>query len=228
MPGVGPYTAAAIGAIAFNLPLLPVDGNIERVAARIFAIADPIPAAKPAIATAAESFLNDSAAGQFPGDFAQALFDLGATTCTPRSPACAICPWLDACAAHKQGIAPSLPARTKKPIRPTRTGTAYLLVDETNHILLVRRPNKGLLGGMLALPETPPIQANWQIAGNIEHVFTHFALTMTVLVARAKKLPPGGIIEPAATVSLPSVMRKALNRGLAALQLSGDSPRPGA
>jgi A/G-specific adenine glycosylase len=220
LPGIGPYTAAAIGAIAFNLIALPVDGNIERVAARIFAITDPIPAAKPAIAKAANTFLDYPAARRVPGDFAQALFDLGATICTPRNPACALCPWLGACQAQAEGIAAQLPARAKKLPRPARTGSVFLLFDAANNVFLLRRPNQGLLGGMLAFPEIPPARANWQNAGTIEHVFTHFSLTLTVKIARVKKLPPG-IHEPAATVSLPSVMRKALNKGLAMLDGSG-------
>jgi A/G-specific adenine glycosylase len=216
LPGIGPYTAAAIGAIAFGLPVLAVDGNIERVAARIFAITEPVPAAKPEIAKAAASLIEDPAAQAAPGDFTQALFDLGATICTPRNPACGICPWLGACQAQRLGIAASLPARAKKPARPSRTGSAYVLLDEAGAVFLLRRPNKGLLGGMLALPETPPVPAPWQHAGSIEHVFTHFSLTLDVHIARIKTLP-AGISEPAATAPLPSVMRKALNRGLAAI-----------
>ncbi len=215
LPGIGPYTAAAIGAIAFNLPLLPVDGNIERVAARIFAITEPIPTAKPAIAKAASRLLADPAAQASPGDFAQALFDLGATICTPRSPACAICPWTENCQARLQNIAASLPARSAKPARPKRENSAYVLLDASDRVFLLRRPNSGLLGGMLALPEVPPAAANWRVAGIVEHVFTHFALTLTVHVARIATLPEG-LAAPAATVPLPSVMRKALNAALAA------------
>jgi A/G-specific adenine glycosylase len=216
LPGIGPYTAAAIGAIAFGLPVLPVDGNIERVAARIFALTDPIPAAKPAIAKAAATFMDDPAARKTPGDFTQALFDLGATICTPRSPACADCPWMQSCAAHKQGIASSLPARAQKPLRPSRTGTAYVLLDADNNVLLERRPPKGLLGGMLVLPDTPPLAAAWTGAGTIQHVFTHFSLTLTVMAAR-DNIPAGTLMAPAESAPLPSVMRKALDAGLAAL-----------
>jgi A/G-specific adenine glycosylase len=213
LPGIGPYTAAAIAAIAFGLPLMPVDGNIERVAARIFAISAPLPAARPVIAQAAGRFLDDPAARRAPGDFVQALFDLGATICTPRRPACGICPWLGACQAQAAGIAADLPVRAKKTVRPRRTGEAYVLLDTAGGVFLLRRPNKGLLGGMLVLPEAPPAPADWQYAGSIDHVFTHFSLTLNVHVARVRRLPPG-IGEPAATVALPSVMRKALNRGL--------------
>jgi A/G-specific adenine glycosylase len=214
LPGIGPYTANAIGAIAFNLPVLPVDGNIERIAARIFGVTAPIPAAKPEIARTALRLMQDKAAIAAPGDFAQALFDLGATICTPRSPACVECPWQSACQAHALGIAATLPVRTKKTQRPHRTGVAYVLLDESGNILLIRRPPSGLLGGMLALPDVPPVKAKWRDAGEIQHVFTHFSLTMQVKVAVVAKLPPGALAAPAKTAPLPSVMRKALDAGL--------------
>jgi A/G-specific adenine glycosylase len=217
LPGIGPYTANAIGAIAFSLAVLPVDGNIERVAARIFAIAAPIPAAKPIIAKAAEAFLSDSAARRAPGDFAQALFDLGATICVPLRPKCGVCPWRGHCAAEKQGIAADLPVRAKKPERPRRTGTAYVLMDRAGNVFLIRRPPSGLLGGMLALPETPPMEAAWTDAGDVKHVFTHFALTLSVKAMRVKNLPKSALRAPAATAPLPSVMRKALDAGRRAL-----------
>jgi A/G-specific adenine glycosylase len=219
LPGVGPYTANAIGAIAFGLPVLPVDGNIERVAARIFAIEAAIPAAKPVIAQAAQGFMADPAAQAAPGDFAQALFDLGATICTPRSPACGICPWLGHCAAQEKGVAAALPKRTKKPERPRRTGLAYVWMDAAGDVFLIRRPPRGLLGGMLALPECPPEGGPkaWREAGSIEHVFTHFALTLSVRVARSKNLPKGALRAPAESAPLPSVMRKALDAGRRAL-----------
>jgi A/G-specific adenine glycosylase len=217
LPGIGPYTAAAIGAIAFGLPVLPVDGNIERVAARIFAISEPIPGAKAMIVRAAGRFLEDEAARAAPGDFAQALFDLGATICTPRAPACGICPWMGGCAAQARGIAAQLPARAAKPERPRRRGMAYVLMDARGDVLLLRRPPKGLLGGMLALPEHPPAAVEWADAGEIQHVFTHFALTLRVQAARMAVLPDGALRAPAAAAALPSVMRKALDAGRRAL-----------
>jgi len=217
LPGIGPYTANAIAAIAFNLPYLPVDGNIERVAARIFAIAAPIPAGKAEIAAAAQAFIQDKDAQEAPGDFAQALFDLGATICTPKSPNCPVCPWQAHCRAHEQGIAASLPVRSKKAGKPHRTGTAYVLMDENENVLLIRRPPRGLLGGMLALPDTPPIAGRWREAGSIEHVFTHFTLTLNVQLARRKTLPAGALSAPAAIAPLPSVMRKALDAARRAL-----------
>jgi A/G-specific adenine glycosylase len=216
LPGIGPYTANAIGAIAFFLPALPVDGNIERVAARVFHIEAPLPGAKPAIAAAAARLMEDEAAQAAPGDFAQALFDLGATICTPRSPACGICPWAGHCTVQERGIAAELPRRAKKPARPRRTGIAYVLLDDADEVFLIRRPPRGLLGGMLALPETPPVEADWREAGAIEHVFTHFALTLTVRAAR-ESLPAKALRAPAATAALPSVMRKALDAGRRAL-----------
>jgi A/G-specific adenine glycosylase len=217
LPGIGPYTANAVAAIAFGLPVLPVDGNVERVTARLFAIATPMPAAKPALAQAAATLLNDPDAAAAPSDFAQALFDLGATICAPKAPRCLACPWVQHCAAHKAGIAASLPARTKKPARPHRTGTAYALIDAAGDVFLIRRPPSGLLGGMLSLPETPPAAANWQRAGDVEHVFTHFSLTLTVQVARTKTLPADALRAPATTAPLPSLMRKALDAALVRL-----------
>ncbi len=216
LPGIGPYTANAIGAIAFSLPALPVDGNIERVASRIFALDAMLPAGKPEIAATALRLMEDKAAQAAPGDFAQALFDLGATICTPRSPGCGICPWLGHCAAQARGIAAALPRRAKKPAKPRRTGIAYVLLDAADEVFLIRRPPRGLLGGMLALPEAPPVAADWRDAGAIEHVFTHFALTLSVQAARAD-LPASALRAPAASAKLPSVMRKALDAGRQAL-----------
>jgi A/G-specific adenine glycosylase len=217
LPGIGAYTANAVGAIAFGLPVLPVDGNIERVAARMFAISTPLPAGKKEVAAAAEVFMDDKAARAAPGDFAQALFDLGATICTPQNPDCGRCPWARHCAARAQGIAASLPVRAPKPARPHRTGTAYVLLDAAGDVLLLRRPPRGLLGGMLVLPEEPPRAARWREAGEVRHVFTHFSLTLSVYAARCASLPAGSLCAPAAAAPLPSVMRKALDAGRLAL-----------
>lgn len=217
LPGIGPYTANAIAAIAFNQPALPVDGNVERVAARIFAITAPIPAGKPIIAKAAAQFMMDPAARAAPGDFAQALFDLGASLCAPKNPACGECPWQRACQAKLAGRAGELPIRAKKPIRPHRTGKAYVLLDKSGQVFLIRRPPSGLLGGMMALPETPPIKARWRSVGAIEHVFTHFSLTLSVKLAVIPQLPKDCLAAPSQTVPLPSVMRKALDAALNSL-----------
>ncbi len=225
LPGIGEYTARAVGAIAFDIPAVPVDGNVERVVARLFRVVEQLPAAKPALRRLADRLGTDPHAVARPGDFAQALFDLGATICTPKSPDCPRCPWRAHCRAHEQGIAASLPARAKKPERPRRTGTAYVLLDADNNVLLLRRPPTGLLGGMLALPESPPVKAAWRDAGAVEHVFTHFTLTLSVQAVRRARLPQDALSAPAATAQLPSVMRKALDAGCRALNLGGNDER---
>jgi A/G-specific adenine glycosylase len=150
LPGIGPYTAAAIAAIAFGQPATVVDGNVERVMARLFAVEAPLPGAK--------AELRRLAAGltprKRPGDFAQAMMDLGAAVCTPRTPLCAECPLARSCAAHARGIATALPARSPKPERPVRFGAAFVAIREDGAVLLRRRPPKGLLGGMLEVPGT--------------------------------------------------------------------------
>ncbi|WP_460254135.1 A/G-specific adenine glycosylase [Acidiphilium sp. MT5] len=227
LPGIGAYTAAAIGAIAFALPVVPVDGNVERVTARMFAINEPLPAAKPAIAAAAATLGAQKAARAQPGDFAQALFDLGATICTPRTPSCLLCPWQRHCAAHAQGIAATLPRKAAKTPRPIRYGTAFLLRDAQGQIGLRRRPPSGLLGGMLELPGSawteqpnaptaPPITTTWHDAGAIIHVFTHFELRLAVRAAHIGHLPNDLTAAPP-DAPLPTVMKKAVAAGLAAL-----------
>jgi A/G-specific adenine glycosylase len=211
LPGIGPYTAHAIAAIAFGIPALPVDGNIERVTARLWAITEPIPAAKPLIVKVAQGLLDDPAARAAPGDFAQALFDLGATVCVPAAPRCSLCPWEEPCRGRALGTAGGLPARAKKPARPHRTGEVFVLLDDADDVYLIRRPQRGLLGGMLALPEVPPISAAWRQAGIVNHIFTHFSLALGVQAARVAELPAAALRAPAATAPLPSVMRKALN-----------------
>ena len=225
LPGIGPYTANAVAAIAFGHPVIPVDGNVERVTARLFAITTPLPAAKPALAAAAATLNRAPAAQVRASDFAQALFDLGATICTPR-PVCGICPWNTACAARRQGIAETLPARAAKAARPTRHGAQFWLQDAHGRVLLRRRPPRGLLGGMTELPgtewrDTPwarpdaeraaPMQAAWRPAGQVRHVFTHFELFLDVYTARVAAIAADGFLRPAAALAneaLPSVMRK--------------------
>ena len=228
LPGVGPYTASAVASIAFGVPAVPVDGNVERVAARIAAIADPLPGARPAIAAAAARLGGDPDARARPSDFTQALFDLGATICTPRAPACALCPWRGACAAHTQGIAATLPRKAPKPARPLRHGVHFWLTDRQGHVLLRRRPPTGLLGGMLELPGTPwlpepwteaealahaPQPAPWRLAGTAEHGFTHFQLTMQVYIAQVAAITADGLLRPVANLdaeALPTVMRRCI------------------
>ena len=223
LPGVGPYTAAAIAAIAFDRPANVVDGNIERVAARLFAVEDPMPAAKPRLRALAGSLVADDR----PGDWAQALMDLGARVCTPAAPICAICPAADDCAARAGGAPQSYPRRMAKAARPERHGAAYLLT-RGGDLALVQRPPRGLLGGMLGLPTSDwraepfteaeaiaaaPVAADWRPAGEIRHVFTHFALTLAVYRAEADW--PDAIWTPRADLeAMPSVFLKAARKGL--------------
>ncbi len=233
LPGIGPYTAAAIAAIAFDIPAMPVDGNVERVVSRLYAITDELPRAKPRLAEQARALADDRAARKRPSDFAQAMFDLGATICTPSSPTCSLCPWMDSCAGYAMGIAASLPRKTPKAPRPQRHGAAFFLRDAQGRVLLRRRAEKGLLGGMTELPGTPwhdheswnagdafahaPMQAAWQHAGSIRHVFTHFELTLDVYVADAIRINAEGFLCDEAALSaeaLPSVMMKCIQRAM--------------
>jgi A/G-specific adenine glycosylase len=225
LPGIGPYTANAVAAIAFNRPVVPVDGNVERITARLLAIETPMPAAKPELAARAATLNSPPDATARAADFCQALFDLGATICTPR-PACALCPWRTHCEAHRRGIAADLPRRTPKAARPVRHGAHFFLQDAAGHVLLRRRPPTGLLGGMTELPgtawrDTPfplheaerqaPMAAAWRRAGNIRHVFTHFELFLDVYAATVPAIEAAGFLRPAAALAheaLPSVMRK--------------------
>jgi A/G-specific adenine glycosylase len=224
LPGVGAYTAAAVAAIAFDRPANVVDGNVERVMARLFAVDAPLPAAKPALKTLAGGLIGQGR----PGDWAQALMDLGATVCRPKAPLCERCPLAFACAAKAKGAPETYPRRAPKAQRPHRYGTAFLALRD-GEVGLVRRPDKGLLGGMLALPTGAwgprpeaggaPFAADWRPAGEIEHVFTHFSLTLGVLKAQAGRGDHGLIWMPLeeAADSLPSVFLKALRAGLSRL-----------
>ena len=225
LPGVGPYTAAAVAAIAFDRPANVVDGNVERVMARLYAVETPLPAARPELKRLAAGLV----AADRPGDWAQALMDLGATVCRPGRPACERCPLTGWCAAFQSGEPERYPLKAKKADRPGRHGVAWVLRDSRDQVALVRRPARGLLGGMLALPTsewgeavsdaTPPVAAVWRDVGAVEHVFTHFALTLEVRVAQAGPRPDDGLIWASAAeaaAALPTVFRKALERGLAA------------
>lgn len=230
LPGIGPYTAAAIAAIAFDRPETVVDGNVERVMARLFAITEPMPGAKPALRAAAATLTPETR----PGDYAQAVMDLGATICTPRSPACGICPWREGCVARDRGIAADLPARTPKKPKPTRHGIVYLGQREDGAWLVETRPARGLLGGMLGWPgdewsetlrepprEAPPIAADWRDPGaEVRHTFTHFHLVLSLRVARLPlgAVPRRGFFTPDLRPSdLPTVMRKAFDLARPAL-----------
>jgi A/G-specific adenine glycosylase len=226
LPGIGPYTATAIAAIAFGVPGVPVDGNVERVAARVFAVETPLPTGRRAIAEAAARLGEDPHAQVRPSDFAQALFDLGATVCTPTAPNCLLCPWSADCAGRRDGIAASLPRRGPKPARPVRHGVAFWLVDGADRVLLRRRPPRGLFGGMTELPGTDwrtlpwsddaaraaaPMPAAWRRAGTVRHTLSHFELRLDVLAARVPAIAADGfLVERAALAdqALPSVMRK--------------------
>lgn len=225
LPGVGAYTAAAVAAIAFGRPANVVDGNVERVMARLFAVEKPLPAAKPELARFAGTLVTDDR----PGDWAQALMDLGATICTPKSPRCLLCPLRDDCAAYGAGAPESYPRKAAKVQRPHRHGLAYVAL-QGEQVALVRRPPKGLLGGMLGLPTSPWTSAapehpdGWQVVGAVEHVFTHFSLTLTVLT-RAGAAPladpaPVWLPQAEARAALPTVFRKALDRAMGSVQLS--------
>lgn len=228
LPGIGPYTAAAVGAIAFDRPETVVDGNVERVMARMFAIETPLPRAKPE--------LTERAAGltptRRPGDYAQAVMDLGATVCTPKKPACGICPWINACQGRQAGIHDRLPAKEPKKPKPVRFGIAYLARRADGAWLLERRPETGLLGGMLGWPgsdwgdaptEAPPFRADWHDpGGEVRHTFTHFHLRLALRVAHVAgdSTPERGSFIAANEFrpsDLPTVMRKAYDLVAASL-----------
>ncbi len=189
LPGVGPYTAAAISAIAFDAPSTVLDGNVERVMARMYDIHEPLPGVKPVLMERA-AVLTPHAR---PGDYAQAVMDLGATICTPRNPACGICPWREPCRARAAGTASELPKKTPKKKTPTRKGFVYVARRADGAWLMEVRPESGLLGGMLAFPSSdwnedpvgdPPITAEWANLGlEARHTFTHFHLRLQIMAA---------------------------------------------
>ena len=230
LPGIGPYTAAAVVAIAFGRKASPVDGNIERVVSRRFAVTAPLPGVKPELRRLAAGLTPDQRAG----DHAQALMDLGATVCLPRAPLCDRCPLSEACEGRKQDIAASLPRRQPRAKRPTRYGIAFCLFDEAGRLLLRRRPEKGLLGGMMEVPSTPwreqawqageisghaPLHTEWQsLPGTVVHVFTHFRLELAVHTGNGARETKSGEIWQApkdlGELALPTVMKKVLRHGL--------------
>lgn len=220
LPGIGPYTAAAISSIAFDLPETVLDGNVERVMARLYDDHTPLPAAKPILMNYASALTPD----QRPGCYAQAVMDLGATICTPRNPACGLCPWRPDCKAWDAGTAAALPKKTPKNRKPTRYGIVYIARRVDGAWLLEQRPDKGLLGGMLGWPgsdwgdtpqDTPPIKAEWRtLDAEARHTFTHFHLRLTVktaLVPMDRAPIIGTFVEKAMfdPKNLPTVMRKA-------------------
>ena len=239
LPGIGPYTASAIAAIAFGRRTMPVDGNIERVVSRLFAVEEPLPQAKPLIGQLAATLLGDSRAGDESraGDSAQALMDLGSSICTPKKPACALCPFNDDCAARLRGDQESFPRKAPKKTGALRRGAAFV-VTRGDELLLRSRPEKGLLGGMTEVPvsdwlatqddkaalkQAPALKtvARWhRKAGVVTHVFTHFPLELVVYtaqVAARTRAPQGMRWVPVAALgneALPNVMRKVIAHGL--------------
>jgi A/G-specific adenine glycosylase len=220
LPGIGPYTAAAIASIAFDRHATPVDGNIERVMSRLYVVETPMPASKPALRELAAGLTPESR----PGDYVQAVMDLGATVCKPRSPSCAICPWCDACKAFAMGMTDVLPRRTAKPERPLRRAVAYWMVRGDGAVLLRRRPENGLLGGMMEVPSGPweeiemfrdvaPVKADWvELPGLVEHGFTHLRLELKVMAARVDgRSKADGVwipVENFSEYALPTLTRK--------------------
>ncbi len=234
LPGIGDYTAAAVAAIAFDAPAVPVDGNVERVVTRLFAVEEPLPAVKPTIKRLATSLLPPRRAG----DFAQALMDLGASLCSPKRPACALCPWSEACVAHARGDPEIFPRKAPKREGRLRRGAAFVVLRADGRVLLRTRPEKGLLGGMSEVPGSewshdfdmaraldaaPRLRAKltWRrLPGVVRHVFTHFPLELAVFIAqvpRATRAPKGARWVKRADLAgeaLPNLMRKVVAHAL--------------
>jgi A/G-specific adenine glycosylase len=220
LPGVGAYTAAAVAAIAFDWPANVADANIERVMARLFAVDAPLPDAKDELKALAARFVTDAR----PGDWAQALMDLGAMVCRPKAPLCDRCPLAGGCAARAAGAPETWPKKRAKPDRPRRHGVLYV-IRRGGEVALVRRPPKGLMGGMLALPTgewtpTPPPAAPgaWREIGAVEHGFTHFLISFRVLESDTEAAPPDAVWLPAAEAeaAMPTAFAKALRLRLRA------------
>ena len=239
LPGIGAYTAAAIAAIAFGERASPVDGNIERVIARLFAIEDELPSGKPRIRALAEQLTPQHRAG----DFAQGMMDLGATICTPKKPACVLCPWMDACAARLRGDAESFPRKANKKTGALRRGAAFVAIRADGKLLTRQRPERGLLGGMTEVPGTEwaqdfnssteraaaPLDAAWRkLPGAVTHTFTHFPLELTVYVAqvprstRAPRDMSWLAVSDIPGAAFPNVMRKVIAH---AIEIKPERPR---
>ena len=233
LPGIGPYTAAAIAAIAFDEPVAAVDGNVERVISRFYGIETPLPGAKLQIWQLSAALVPQDR----PGDFAQALMDLGATVCSPKRPACDRCPWTKDCVAKAAGLTEDLPRKAPKAERPLRHAMAFWIVDRDGRVLLRRRPESGLLGGMMEIPSTPwtdnpwtvsearkhaPLRARWrQAPGLVTHGFTHFRLEFHLLCGQLSRAPRTQASEEIWCLlpdldqqALPTVMRKLVRHAL--------------
>ena len=248
LPGIGPYSAAAIAAIAFEKQATVVDGNVERVIARLFAIVDPLPKAKKQIRACAETLTPK----RRPGDYAHAIMELGGTLCRPVRPDCSHCPWAFACEAHARGLEGELPKRVRRPPRPTRHGVAFWLRRGDGAVLLRRRTEKGLLGGMMEFPSTEWRQAAWTmeeawpqapvpaaklvrrelLPGCVRHEFSHFRLELRIVMADVVAKTRGRVPTPKDAVwclpdqfdehALPSAMRKVIGHVAAHVAACGD------
>jgi len=231
LPGIGDYTAAAISAIAFDRREAAIDGNVERVVARLYAVREPLPAAKPRLRALAAALVPNRRTG----DFAQALMDLGATICTPRRPRCVLCPWRACCVAAGAGLAEDLPARAEKPERPLRHGIAFWLSRADGAVLLRRRSEQGLLGGMIEIPSTPwratpwtlaeavrvaPAAVEWSVLpGTVRHGFTHFLLDLAVVAGKTSHDAEGlwSPVERFGDHALPTLMKKVARHAMSSL-----------
>lgn len=227
LPGIGPYTAAAIASIAFNQPAVAVDGNVERVVSRFFAIEEPLPLSKETIRAGAAKLAEGNPS---PGDFTQGFMELGATVCTPRNPKCGICPWREECKARKLGIAEELPRKVPKAARPVRYGKVYWISDGKGQFLIHKRTGKGLYEGMYQLPTTDWIVKKDDVAGlkppssftrlksldvEVRHTFTHFDLVLEIWTGAytKNKKPAEGVWITHAKLddyALPTLMKKAV------------------
>jgi len=231
LPGIGPYTSAAIASIAFDRPETVVDGNVERVMSRMYRVNTPLPAAKPELTELATALTSKTR----PGDYAQAVMDLGATVCTPRLPKCDICPWSQYCQGFAVGDASDFPRKLPKKPKPTRYGIVYIVRRADGAWLLERRPESGLLGGMPGWPgapwgataqEIPPLEAEWEeVPGEVRHTFTHFHLSLALRVSLvgSNATPRTGSFVAAhdfRPTALPTVMRKAYDHALTHLTQS--------
>jgi len=226
LPGIGPYTAAAIAAIAYDQPVVPVDGNVVRVFARLFALETPLPDLKKEVYTIAGQI----APSHRSGDFAQSLMDLGATVCRPRNPLCGACPLQESCKGYRQGVAAQLPRPAVKGIKPRRYGVAFWVENDEEEILLEKRPDKGLLAGLIGLPTTPWRETPWleseglkaedltdvkaweYLPGNVRHTFTHFHLELRIAKGRSNA-PQNGLwssLENLKSHALPALMKKVI------------------
>ncbi len=221
LPGIGPYTAAAITAIAYNEASPVLDGNIERVISRLYAVTSPLPGSRAELRSLSMALIKCA----HPGDMAQAMMDLGAEICTPRGPDCMRCPWQKQCRAYAQDIAASLPVKNKRAPVPTNLGAIFWLTRKDGAVLLRRRPERGLLGGMMEFPGTPwnettrdfmsyvPANGRWKLlSGTVRHVFTHFKLELTVYAGRISDISSvdGFWVQPEEfhEYALPTLMRK--------------------